>query len=181
MKATMTTTPARLILALLTVCCLLAPAAARAEGQKIGWIDAQKILDESKAGKAIKSRVEAYRDSRQAVIDTEEKELKELESKLEQQMTLLTDDARRTKQAEFKDRLDQYQKKVLELTQELQDKKVELLTEFNDQLSTALGKVATKGGYDFIFDHGGESALVFGNKAYDLTDQVLAEIDAAKP
>lgn len=181
MKAMRTATVGRVLLILLAVCCLAAPATARAEGQKMGWIDAQKILDESKAGKAIKSRVEAYRDSRQAVIDLEEQELKDLETKLGQQMALLTEDARRAKQVEFKDRLEQYQKKVMELTQELQDKKVELLTEFNDLLSTALDKVAKRGGYDFIFDQGGESALVYGAKTYDLTDQVMAEIDAAQP
>jgi len=171
-------TATRVALVLMAVWVFTGVGAVQAAEQKIGWVDAQQILDETQAGKRIKERVEAYRDSRQVVIDLEEEDIKSLEGKLEQQMPLLSDDAKREKQIEFKQKLERYQKKVMELSQELQDKKLELLDEFNDLLEAALKKVATGGGYSFIFDNGGESTLLYGDPSFDLTAQVKAEIDA---
>jgi outer membrane protein len=159
---------------------LLAPVApALADGQAIAWIDAQKILDQTQAGKDIKTRVEAFRDSRQKVIDTDESELKELEGKLNQQSSLLSDDARQQKQAEFQQKLAEYQKKVVQLNRELQDKKEELLKEFNDVLVAAVKKVATAEGYAYVLDYGGEGSVLYGAPKYDLTDKVMAEVDAS--
>lgn len=167
-------------LALGALLLLLAPVApALADGQTIAWIDAQKILDQTKAGQDIKTRVEAFRDSRQKVIDTDESELKELEGKLGQQSTLLSDEARQEKQAEFQRKLAEYQKKVVQLNRELQDKKDELLKEFNDVLVRAVKKVAVAEGYSYVFDYGGEGSVLYGAPQYDLTAKVMAEVDAS--
>jgi len=145
----------------------------------VGWIDAQKILDQTKAGQSIKTRVEAFRDSRQKVIDTDESELKELEDKLGQQTSLLSDDARKQKQAEFQKKLGEYQKKVVQLNRELQDKKDELLKEFNDVLVRAVKKVAAAEGYSYVLDYGGEGSVLYGAPQFDITDKVMAEVDAS--
>jgi outer membrane protein len=159
---------------------LLAPAVpAGAADTKFGWIDAQKVLDETEAGKAIKQRVEAFRDSRQKVIDLEEEELKKAEENLGQQMSLLSEDARREKQVEFQRKLGDYQKKVVELNRELQDKKDELLGEFNEVLLRAVRQVAEKEGYDYVLDYGGDGSVLYGSPDHDLTQRVMARVDAS--
>jgi len=171
-------------LALGALLLLLAPAAQAlaagpAAAPAIAWIDAQKILDQTKAGQSIKTRVEAFRDSRQTVIDTDESELKELEDKLGRQSSLLSDDARKESQVEFQRKLSEYQKKVVQLNRELQDKKDELLKEFNDVLTRAVKKVAGAAGYSYVFDYGGEGSVLYAAPQYDLTDKVMAEVDAS--
>jgi len=168
----------RVALVFLAVLVFTGAGSVYAEEQRVGWINAQQVLDETHAGKAIKERVEAYRDSRQAVIDLEEEDIKALEAKLTQQMPLLSEDAQREKQIEFKRKLDRYQKKVMELSQELQDKKLDLLEEFNAVLTAALKKIAKAEGYSYIFDYGGESTLLYGDPALNLTDKIKAELDA---
>jgi len=168
----------RLALVLLAVLTFTGAGTVHATEQRVGWINAQQVLDETGAGKAIKERVEAYRDSRQAVIDLEEEDIKALETKLAQQMPLLSEAAKREKQLEFKSKLDRYQKKVMELSQELQDKKLDLLEEFNALLTSALKKVAKAEGYSYILDYGSESTMLYGDPAFDLTEPIKAEIDA---
>lgn len=145
---------------------------------KIGWIDAQKILDETEAGKEIKQRVEAFRDSRQQVIDLEETELKKLEERMGQQASLLSDEARQEKELEFQRKLSDYQKKVIELNRELEQKKDELLREFNETLVRAVQEVAESDGYDYVLDFGGEGSVLYGSPDHDLTRRVMARIDA---
>lgn len=160
---------------------LLAPAlpAAAADAARTGWVDAQQVLDETEAGKAIKLRVEAFRDSRQKVIDLEEAELKNVEAKLGQQASLLSEEARREKQMDFQRKLSEYQKKVIELQRELQGKKDELLGEFNEVLLRAVKKVAEEAGYDYVLDYGGDGSVLYGAPAHDLTAKVMAQIDAS--
>ncbi len=172
---------ARVSLALMTVFCLAWGTGAEAADQKFGWVDSQRLLDETESGKKIKSRVEAFVSSRQTVIDVEAKEIETLKDKLDKQMPLLSDEARREKQLEFQKRYLDYQKKVEELAGELEKKKLELLVEFNEVVEAALDKVAAAGGYVMIFDFNSGGALLYGDDSLDLTEKIKAEIDAAQP
>jgi outer membrane protein len=157
------------------------PAAAAAppkDPPRIAWIDAQAVLDETATGKDIKARVEAFRDSRQKVMDLEEAELKKLQDEIEQQASLLSDDARREKVLKLNDKAVAFQKKLAQYQQELRDKTDELLGEFNEALVKAVKAVAAREGFQYVFDHGGEGAVLYGDPAFDLTQTVKQEIDA---
>lgn len=152
--------------------------AAPATAPRIGWVDAQAILDETAAGKDIKARVEAFRDSRQKVMDLEEQEIKKLQDKIDQQGSLLSDDARRQKVLELNEKAVAFQKKFAQYQKELHDKTDELLGEFNDALIKAVQVVAVREGYQYVLDHGGEGSVLYGAPEFDLTRTVKAEIDA---
>jgi len=61
-----------------------------ADGLKIGFVNAQKVLEASQGGKQIQEKMEEFVSSRQKIIDLEEKELRELEAELKEQMDLLS-------------------------------------------------------------------------------------------
>lgn len=150
---------------------------AGAAEQKTGWIEAQRVLDGTKAGQEIKNRIEAFVASRQKIIDLEEEELADIESKLKEQMALLSEQAKREKEADFRKKLLKLNEKASELTREIEEKKVELLSEFNDTLTAAVKKVADEEGYSFVLSHGPDGAILYGATEYDLTEKVMAEID----
>ena len=52
---------------------------ALAQEGKIGFVDAQAVLDRSKPGQASKTLLEQYVKSRQQLIDTDEEEIRQLE------------------------------------------------------------------------------------------------------
>jgi len=155
-----------------------APKAGSAGFPKIGWVDAQAILDQTATGKDIKARVEAFRDSRQKVMDLEEGEIKKLQDKIDQQGSLLSDDVRRQKVLEINEKAVAFQKKFAQYQKELHDKTDELLGEFNDALIKAVQLVAAREGYQYVLDHGGEGSVLYGAPELDLTQTVKTEIDA---
>ena len=57
----------------------------RAEDARIGFIDAQKVLDESLRGQQVKDQLNEYVQSRQKIVDIEEVELKNLQDELTKQ------------------------------------------------------------------------------------------------
>ncbi len=153
-----------------------------AEGVKVAYLDTQKVFDQSKAGKKAKGMLEEYVKSRQKIIDLEETEIKELEESLAKQESVLSPEAKRTKQEDLQRKLLAYQKKATDLNREIQDKKVEVLNEFHAQLEGVVKRVAEREGYAMVFDKGGSgpadlAAVLYAKESLSITDKVLAELD----
>ncbi|MFQ5781354.1 MAG: OmpH family outer membrane protein [Nitrospiria bacterium] len=151
---------------------------ATADSIKIGFVNAQKVLEESEEGKRVQERMQEYVTSRQNIIDLEEKELKQLEEDLTRQGSLLSPEAKKVKQSEFQNKLMAYQKKARELNNEVQQKKIESLRNFNKKLEGAVKQVAEKEGYLFVLDKNNEGgAVIYSDETYDITVQVIAQLD----
>ena len=149
-----------------------------AEGIKIGFIDAQKVLENSKTGKQVKSRMEDYLKPRQKIIDDQKDELRRLEEDLNRQASVLSPDAKKAKEEDFRKKLSDYQKRAMELNDEVQSKKLEVLKDFNKKLEEAAGQIAEKEGYTFVFDKNADGgSLVYARDTYDLTDKVIEQVD----
>jgi outer membrane protein len=152
--------------------------AALAEEVKIGYVDAQAVLDRSKPGQVSKEQLEQYVKSRQQIIDVDEEEIKQLEEELKKQQAVLSPDAQRDKQESLQKKYLSYQKRAGELTKEVQEKRTEVLKEFNRKMVQAVQRVAERGGYAVVFDKESEGGTVlFAAAKMDLTDQVVAELD----
>ena len=149
-----------------------------AEELKIGYIDAQQVLDRSKIGQVSKEQLEQYVKSRQQIIDVDEEEIRRLEEELKKQGAVLSPEAQREKQESFQRKLASYQKRAGELSKEVQDKRAEVLKEFNQKLTHALQRVAEKGGYALVLDKELDGGVVlYVKEQMNLTEQVIAELD----
>lgn len=166
------------LLVLVTGLFFLTTALAGAENLKIGTIDAQKILDNTKAGKKAKATMEEYVKSRQKIIDLEEQDIKKLEDELVKQGPVLSAEAKKDKQETFQRKMLDYQKKVAELNKEVQSKKKEVLEDFNKILEQVVKNIAEKDGYTVILDRNSEGGvIVYAKESVDLTDKVIQEFD----
>jgi len=151
-----------------------------ADGLKIGFVNAQKVLESSQGGKQIQEKMEEFVSSRQKIIDLEEKELRELEAELKQQIELLSPEAKRTRQEEFQRKLLNYQKKARDLNNEVQGKKVDSLKSFNRKMEVVIKTIAEKEGYDFVLDTGHEGGVVlYAKETYDITAKIIVTLDEA--
>lgn len=168
----------KLIIFILAISLILSSTLSLGADMKVAYIDAQKILDNSKAGKRAKATIEEYVKSRQKIIDLEEEELKRLDSELAKQVAVLSPEARREKEEMLKKKFADYQKKAADLRSEVESKKIEILKEFNQGLEEAVKRVAEKEGYTVVFDKnpmGGP--LVYAKESLEITDKVVAEYD----
>jgi len=153
-----------------------------AENLKMAYIDAQKVLDGTKAGRRAKETMEEFTKSRQKIIDLEESEIKRLQEDLARQGSVLSPEARREKEESLQRKFMDYQKKVSELTKELQSKKRDVLEEFNKGLEEIVKRIAEKNGYTFVFDRNSEGGvLLYAAQSLDITDEVIKEYDKTAP
>jgi outer membrane protein len=156
--------------------------AVSAEAPKIGYINAIKIFESTKAGKKSKATLEEYIKARQKIVDQEEEEIKKLEEELTRQGSVLSAEAKKEKEVVFQKKLAQYQKKAVDLNREIQEKKAEVLKEFNNILEEVVKKIAEKEGYQVILDKNPDiGTVVYMSSSLDITSKVIEETDKFKP
>ena len=153
-----------------------------AEELKIAYIDAQVVLDRTKPGQRAKETMETYRDSRQKIIDLEENDIKRLQDNLVRQKDILSPEARSSKEESLQNKFLDYQRKVSEMTRELESKKKDILGEFNEGLLEVVKRIAEKKGYMMVFDRNAEGGvLLYAPESLDITEEVIKEYDRTTP
>ena len=153
-----------------------------AEGVKIGYIDAQEVLEKTKAGMRAKASMAEFVKARQKIIDLDESELKQLQEELTRQSAVMSPEARREKEEALQRKLILYQKRAGEMNKEVQEKNREILDKFNKDLESVVKKVANEGGYTFILDKNAESGvLLYAQESMNLTDKVVEEFEKTFP
>lgn len=144
---------------------------------KIGFVDAQKVLDESAMGKLVKDSLNEYVQSRQKIVDIEESELKKFEEDLSKQSAVLSPDAKQEREAQLQRKYMEYQKKVGELQKEIQQRRTEKLEEFNQNLEKLVKLMGEKEDFSIILNNPASNIIIYSKPSLDLTDRLIQEID----
>jgi len=158
----------------------LAPAARAAEPVKIGVVDLQRCLNESRMGKKYKAEFTAEADRRKAELEKEEADLKALREEIEKQGLVLSETARAEKEREYKERLAAFKAKFQESQQALQRKDQELTRRILRDLQKVVQKLGETEGYTLILERQ-EGGVLFMPKAIDITDEVIRRYDEGLP
>lgn len=151
-----------------------------ADAFKMGVLDPQAVLEQSKSGKRALDALKEYARTRQKLIASDEEELKSLEKQLKEQESSITEVQKREKEAKFRGKIQEYQKRAQEFQQELQVKQKELVDDYMKKIAVATKVVAEKGGFSLVVDKGSETTLkivIYNKDGIDLTDQVIKEFD----
>lgn len=146
---------------------------------KVGLIDPQAVIEQSRAGKRALDTLKEHFTLRQKLLASDEEELKGLEQEL-RTATNLSDADKQSKQEIFRKKYQEYQKRGAEFQQELAQKQKELVLEYMKKIETATEAVAERQGFSLVIDKGNESTLkivLYNQKGLDITDEVVKEFD----
>lgn len=154
------------------------------EPVRVGVIDQQMVMEQTKAGKLALEDMKGYSMTRQKIISSDEQELKELQLSLEDPNAKLTDTARKEKEELFRGKAEAFQHRLQEFNREVQLKQRELVTEYSRKIAAAAQAVAQKEGYVAIVDKGSEALMrivLYHQPALDVTQSVVKEFDQQNP
>ncbi|MHB1398943.1 MAG: OmpH/Skp family outer membrane protein [Trichloromonadaceae bacterium] len=167
----------RIVAALFTLLLLAAPALA--VENKIGYVDLQKALNTSEAGKAAKEKISKKVKEYEGTIDTRQKEIKKLKEELEKQAMLLSEDARGAKERDYQQKVKEFQRFTKDIQEELQQKDNEFTKQILEELFKVIKDVGEKEGYTLILEQS-ESSILYADEKVNLTDKVIKAFDAKK-
>jgi len=144
---------------------------------KVGYIDIQRAVMESRQGKSAteKFTVEAGR-VRDDILKEKER-IEQAAEMLQKQSAMLTDDVRRSKELDMARRQRDYERMVEDQKTELQLKEAQLTGEILEELIPIVRDYGKKHGFSIIFERS-ERVLIYADPALDLTDKIIAILDA---
>lgn len=141
-------------------------------------IDYQRILREASAARAIREQIEDRRKVYQDEISAEERRLQEADQAFAKQRSLLTPEALAEKRREFENEVVEVQRLVQERRRELDRASAVALNEVRKVLIEIVTGIAEERGFNLVLP---SSEVLFFARQIDLTEEVLAQLDARLP
>ncbi|KOP38599.1 hypothetical protein DBB36_01360 [Flavobacterium sp. WLB] len=143
---------------------------------RIGYIDMEYILENVSDYKEAKSQLELKAQKWKQEIEAKKLNINTLKENLKAEKALLTKELIDERETEIKfqeNEMLEYQQKQFGADGNLMRQKSALAKPIQDQVFTAVQDIAEAKNYDFIFDKSSDLTMLFSNKRFDISDQVL--------
>jgi outer membrane protein len=142
---------------------------------KIGFVDLQRTLFETKAGKSARKRFESQKKKKQASLDKKQKDFQRYAAELEKQRILLESRPAKLAQREkeLQNKYVEVQQTYAKLERELSEAQANLIKEILGKAGPVIQSIGKREGYTIILDR---SAVLWAADAADLTDKVNKRI-----
>lgn len=143
---------------------------------RIGYIDMEYILENVSDYKEATAQLELKAQKWKQEIEAKKLDINTLKESLKAEKALLTKeliDERETEIKFLEDEMLDYQQKQFGANGNLIHQKAALAKPIQDQVFTAVQDIAEAKNYDFIFDKSSDLTMLFSNKKFDISDQVI--------
>ncbi len=139
---------------------------------KVGYVDVQKAIQSTAAGKKAKESLDAEYNKRKKDLDKKKADIEKMGQDLEKKRAVLSEEVMGKKSAELQEEMMKFQKQVAESQLEIQKKEKELVEPILNKMKTLIEKVATEKQYTLVIEKQGQNVL-YAQKDADLTDDVV--------
>ncbi len=150
------------------------PAHARAE-QKIAYVDLQRALNEIDEGKAAKASLKREFDQKQKLLDDKKSEFDRLRGDFEKQSMVMSEQARKDKQAELEKKGGELQGFFVQLQKELSEREREATRGIFDKMHAIVREIADAEGVSMVVQ---AEALVYATPSLDITNELVRKYNA---
>lgn len=140
---------------------------------KVAVIDLERTLSDTGAGKRASEKFEKARKAKQAQFDKQQRELQQLAAELNKQATVLKPEVLADRQDELEKKYVALQQSYVKLEKDLAEARSQAIQEVLKSAEPHIHSVAKAEGVHLIVD---ASAVVWADKAIDLTDEVGAKM-----
>lgn len=147
--------------------------------QKYACVNTDYVLKNIPDYSNAQKRLDKYVEDWQKEIQDKATELESMRSSFEQESYLLPDNIKKHRIEDIKEK--EQEIKTLQLQRfgaggDLDKKRSELLKPVQDRVYSAIERIAHEKNYAFVFDKAGSATVLFVNKKYDISDDVLEQL-----
>ncbi len=161
---------------------LVSVAPVLAQAQKIAYVDSDYILGKLPEYGGLEQRLRALATEWQQEMQAQQRVIDELKADYQAREILFTEEVREQKRVEIatKERaLVQYEQSKFGPEGEYFRQQATLLEPIQRRVMAAIEAVATRDGYDFVFDRSGDFLFLYTRAQWNLSDEVLIELGIA--
>ncbi len=147
--------------------------------EKVGYIDMQKVIQATKAGKKAKETLDGEFKKRKEGLDKKKADIEKMGMDLEKKKTVLSEEVLGKKQMELQEEMMKFQKVVAENQGEIQKKEKDLLEPILEKMRKVIENVAKEKGFSMVLEKQGQN-VIFAQKEMDLSDDVIKAFEKEK-
>lgn len=149
---------------------------------KIGYIDTEYILENLPEYNQVSERLEEKATGWKKEIEDRTRKIDQKKEALNSERILLTDEMIDEIEEEItldEEELSEYQQKRFGPRGDLIIQKQQLIQPIQDQIFNAIRELAESKNYDFIFDKSADIVMLYSDKRFDVSEQILRTISRA--
>jgi outer membrane protein len=165
----------RLITGVVLCVAVLSPVMAAAQTMKIGFVNTERILRDSKFAVESQKKLEKDFAKRQKDLEDLAAKVRSEATKLDKDSITLSENEKVRRQRDLSDMDREFQRRRREFDEDLAQRKSQVVGELVERANKIIRQIAEKDGYDIIFQE-----AVYANKKIDITEQVLGSLDGGK-
>jgi outer membrane protein len=150
-----------------------------AQAQRIAYVDVNAILESLPEYNTAQRQLDALATQWRQEISQEQDKVKGMYSKFQADQVLLSEEMRKTREEEImakEKEVREMQRRKFGQEGELFKKRGELVKPIQEKVYTAIEKYAQNKGFDFVFDKGSASGMLFADPRYDKTEDIKAAL-----
>ena len=152
----------------LTLLCV--PAVEAQDRVKIGFIDIQRAISDSNAGKRAKERFQAQVKKAEADLLKEKTELERLKADLDKKGPLMKEEERRNLEADLQRRYVNYQRTMTDQQQELRQKEGALTGDILKELEKIVNEIGKSDKFTLILER---NQILYSDQGIDVKNKVI--------
>ena len=145
-------------------------------GVRIGYVDTEYILQNLSEYEETRDQLEEKADEWRREIENRFEEIENKKEALNAERLLLTDELIKEKEEEIeieRNEILDYQQKRFGPRGDLIIQRKQLIQPIQDQIFIAIKEIAKSRKYDFIFDKSADIVMLYSDKKFDISDQIL--------
>jgi len=170
--------PKKLLTVLSCLLLVFAFCTASYAADKVGYINLQRLVNESKMGKDAKADIQKMRKDKEAVLTAKLRDLNKLKEFINQEGTKMPPRERRDKVELLQKLYKEYQRMVADAKEDITREDRALVAFILEKADSVLKKVAKKKKYSIILKD--PNAIGYLDPNVDITDLVLKELNKKK-
>ena len=149
-----------------------------AEGE-VAYVDLQRALLETNAGKKAKAALEKMKKERQKKLDKRQKKLKESIKNFQAQLAFMKDDVKRKKEMEIMKEEQELRVTYAKLQKELALEEQKRTNKLLARMLKIVEKIGKKRKYAAVLERN-ESRVLWAPSKHDLTNEIIRKFDAGE-
>ena len=148
------------------------------DGMKVGYVDIQRVIAESEAGKRAKERFQAQIKKAEADVQRERQDLERIRADLDKKGPLLKDEERRNMEADFQKRSVNLQRTMGDYQQDLRQKENDMMGEILKELEGVVSDLGKSEKFTVILER---SQILYSDAGADITTKVIEAYNNRAP
>lgn len=160
----------------LTIACLATFTAfpAMGAGVKIGVIDFQRVLKESKAGKAAQAEIKQKAEQLEASLQQKGNEIEDLQNQLEREALVMSQEKREEKAREIRIKINDAKSLQKKYRSDFKEFEGRLINRIQKEFFDIVGDIGKREGFTLVLEKIG---VLYAEDSVDITDKLIREYD----